>query len=101
MVQRSFMRSKARGLSTAVGDEGGFAPNLNGIEDALDAIGKAVEKAGYKLGEDGRRNHRRQRRRDQRRANQDGLAFAYRSYRQVQSTSANRRKTCQQRSVWR
>src|SRR6201987_538730 len=43
---------KARGLSTAVGDEGGFARNLNGIEDALDAIGKAVEKAGYKLGED-------------------------------------------------
>src|SRR5246500_5067129 len=43
---------KARGLSTAVGDEGGFAPNLNGIQDALDAIGKAVEKAGYKLGED-------------------------------------------------
>ncbi len=43
---------KARGLSTAVGDEGGFAPNLNGIEDALDTIGKAVEKAGYKLGED-------------------------------------------------
>jgi enolase len=43
---------KARGLSTAVGDEGGFAPNLTGIEDALDAIGKAVEKAGYKLGED-------------------------------------------------
>ena len=43
---------KARGLSTAAGDEGGFAPNLNGIEDALDAIGKAVEKAGYKLGED-------------------------------------------------
>ena len=43
---------KARGLSTAVGDEGGFAPNLKGIEDALDAIGKAVEKAGYKLGED-------------------------------------------------
>jgi enolase len=41
---------KARGLSTAVGDEGGFAPNLNGIEDALDAIGQAVEKAGYKLG---------------------------------------------------
>ena len=43
---------KARGLSTAVGDEGGFAPNLNGVEDALDTIGKAVEKAGYKLGED-------------------------------------------------
>jgi enolase len=36
---------KARELSTVVGDEGGFAPNLNGIEDALDAIGKAVEKA--------------------------------------------------------
>jgi enolase len=43
---------KARGLSTAVGDEGGFAPNLNGVEDALDTIGQAVEKAGYKLGED-------------------------------------------------
>jgi enolase len=43
---------KARGLSTAVGDEGGFAPNLNSVEDALDTIGKAVEKAGYKLGED-------------------------------------------------
>jgi enolase len=43
---------KARGLSTAVGDEGGFAPNLNSAEDALDTIGKAVEKAGYKLGED-------------------------------------------------
>src|ERR1700758_2668115 len=43
---------KARGLSTAVGDEGGFAPNLNGVEDALDTIGKAVEKAGFKLGED-------------------------------------------------
>jgi enolase len=43
---------KARGLSTAVGDEGGFAPNLNGVEDALDTIAKAVEKAGYKLGQD-------------------------------------------------
>jgi enolase len=43
---------KARGLSTAVGDEGGFAPNLNGVEDALDTMAKAVEKAGYKLGED-------------------------------------------------
>jgi enolase len=43
---------KARGLSTAVGDEGGFAPNLNGVEDALDTIAQAVEKAGYKLGED-------------------------------------------------
>jgi enolase len=43
---------KARGLSSAVGDEGGFAPNLNGVEDALDTMAKAVEKAGYKLGED-------------------------------------------------
>ncbi|MBV8214627.1 MAG: phosphopyruvate hydratase [Verrucomicrobia bacterium] len=43
---------KARGLSTAVGDEGGFAPLLNGVEDALDAMSKAVEQAGYKLGED-------------------------------------------------
>ncbi|ASV29354.1 phosphopyruvate hydratase [Maribacter cobaltidurans] len=42
-----------RGLSTAVGDEGGFAPNLaGGTEDALDTIAKAVEKAGYKLGDD-------------------------------------------------
>jgi enolase len=40
-----------RGLSTAVGDEGGFAPNLNSAEDALDCIGLAVEKAGYKFGE--------------------------------------------------
>ncbi|MFI8606515.1 phosphopyruvate hydratase [Cellulophaga baltica] len=42
-----------RGLSTAVGDEGGFAPNLaGGTEDALDTIAKAVDKAGYKLGDD-------------------------------------------------
>lgn len=41
-----------RGLSTAVGDEGGFAPTLDGTEDALDTIGKAVEKAGYKFGDD-------------------------------------------------
>lgn len=41
-----------RGLSTAVGDEGGFAPTLDGTEDALDTIGKAVSKAGYKLGDD-------------------------------------------------
>ena len=43
---------KERGLSTAVGDEGGFAPNLSGVEDTLATIAKAVEKAGYKLGED-------------------------------------------------
>ena len=42
-----------RNLSTAVGDEGGFAPNLpGGTEDALDTIKRAVEKAGYKFGED-------------------------------------------------
>ncbi|HEX8077192.1 MAG TPA: phosphopyruvate hydratase, partial [Chthoniobacterales bacterium] len=40
-----------RGLSTAIGDEGGFAPKLNSAEDALDCIGLAVEKAGYKFGE--------------------------------------------------
>ena len=37
---------KSRGLSTAVGDEGGFAPNLKGVEDTLDTISKAIEKAG-------------------------------------------------------
>ncbi|MBW8199936.1 MULTISPECIES: phosphopyruvate hydratase [Flavobacteriaceae] len=42
-----------RNLSTAVGDEGGFAPTLEGgTEDALDTIAKAVEKAGYKLGDE-------------------------------------------------
>ncbi|NNK40583.1 MAG: phosphopyruvate hydratase, partial [Winogradskyella sp.] len=41
-----------RGLSTAVGDEGGFAPTLDGTEDALDTIGKAVKNAGYSLGSD-------------------------------------------------
>jgi len=43
---------KDRGLSTAVGDEGGFAPNFDGIEDALKTIIKAINKAGYKAGED-------------------------------------------------
>ncbi|WP_104097125.1 phosphopyruvate hydratase [Stutzerimonas kunmingensis] len=43
---------QARGLSTSVGDEGGFAPNLASNEDALAAIAEAVEKAGYKLGTD-------------------------------------------------
>jgi enolase len=42
---------KARGLSIAIGDEGGFAPNLRSVEDALESIASAVEKAGYKLGE--------------------------------------------------
>jgi enolase len=41
-----------RGLSTAVGDEGGFAPTLNSADDALAVIAQAVDKAGYKLGED-------------------------------------------------
>jgi len=41
-----------RGLSTAVGDEGGFAPTLDGTEDALETIAKAVRKAGYKLGDE-------------------------------------------------
>ncbi|MFL0798766.1 MAG: phosphopyruvate hydratase [Cellvibrionaceae bacterium] len=43
---------KARGLNTAVGDEGGFAPNLPSNESALEVIAEAVEKAGYKLGDD-------------------------------------------------
>ncbi|PCE64501.1 phosphopyruvate hydratase [Sediminicola luteus] len=42
----------SRGLSTAVGDEGGFAPTLDGTEDALDTIAKAVGNAGYKFGEE-------------------------------------------------
>ena len=41
-----------RNLSTAVGDEGGFAPTLDGTEDALDTIALAVEKAGYKFGDE-------------------------------------------------
>ena len=42
----------SRGLNTAVGDEGGFAPNLPSNEAALEAIAEAVDKAGYKLGTD-------------------------------------------------
>ena len=41
-----------RGLSTAVGDEGGFAPKLEGAEDALKVIEEAVDKAGYKFGDE-------------------------------------------------
>jgi enolase len=41
-----------RGLSTAVGDEGGFAPDLESNEEALEVIISAVEKAGYKIGKD-------------------------------------------------
>jgi enolase len=43
---------KSKGLATAVGDEGGFAPNLPSTTDALDAIAAAVKAAGYKLGKD-------------------------------------------------
>lgn len=43
---------KKRGLSTAVGDEGGFAPALNGIEDALESICQAIKDAGYEPGKD-------------------------------------------------
>jgi enolase len=43
---------KQRGLSTAVGDEGGFAPTLSGTEDALETILKAISAAGYKPGTD-------------------------------------------------
>ncbi|HEX8294849.1 MAG TPA: phosphopyruvate hydratase [Chthoniobacteraceae bacterium] len=43
---------KGRGLSTAVGDEGGFAPNFTSADDALESIAAAVKKAGYKFGEE-------------------------------------------------
>ena len=43
---------KKRGLSTAVGDEGGFAPTLKGTNDALDSIMKAIKNAGYEPGKD-------------------------------------------------
>ena len=39
-------------LSTAVGDEGGFAPNISNLEEALSYISRAIEKSGYKLGEE-------------------------------------------------
>jgi enolase len=42
---------KARGLSTGVGDEGGFAPNLGSNEEALELLSEAVETAGYSLGD--------------------------------------------------
>ena len=43
---------KERGLSTAIGDEGGFAPKLESANDALETIAAAVKKAGYKFGKD-------------------------------------------------
>lgn len=42
---------KSKGLNTAVGDEGGFAPHLKSSDEALEVLGLAVEKAGYKLGD--------------------------------------------------
>ena len=48
---------KGKGYSTAVGDEGGFAPNLKSDEEALQVIVEAVEKAGYKPGDDFRIRH--------------------------------------------
>jgi len=43
---------KDRGLSTAVGDEGGFAPALDSTKDTLDVVCQAIEKAGYKVGDE-------------------------------------------------
>jgi enolase len=43
---------KAKGYSTGVGDEGGFAPNLKSNEEAIELILEAIEKAGYKAGRD-------------------------------------------------
>ena len=43
---------KGKGYNTAVGDEGGFAPNLKSNEEALEVIMEAIDKAGYKPGED-------------------------------------------------
>ena len=43
---------KSRNLSTAVGDEGGFAPTFDGTEDALDTLTQAISNAGYKAGDD-------------------------------------------------
>ncbi|MEW6171357.1 MAG: phosphopyruvate hydratase, partial [Candidatus Omnitrophota bacterium] len=43
---------KSKNLNTAVGDEGGFAPNLNSNQEALDLIIQAIEQAGYKPGQD-------------------------------------------------
>ena len=42
----------AAGLSTGIGDEGGFAPNIASTRDALDFVLKSIEKAGYKPGDD-------------------------------------------------
>ena len=52
MLNAIFSILKKRGLSTAVGDEGGFAPTFDGTEDALDTLLKAIEQAGYTPGDD-------------------------------------------------
>ena len=44
---------KAKGYNTGVGDEGGFAPDLQSNEEALEVIMQAIEKAGYTAGRDG------------------------------------------------
>ena len=49
-LEKQFLKEK--GLNTAVGDEGGFAPNLGSNEEALQTIIEAIEKAGYKPGEE-------------------------------------------------
>lgn len=46
------MLLKEKGLGTAVGDEGGFAPDLSDAKEALEILGSAVEKAGYQMGKD-------------------------------------------------
>ena len=43
---------KSRGLSTNVGDEGGFAPNLSSNEDGIKVVLEAIDKAGFRAGED-------------------------------------------------
>ena len=56
MGRRDLSRAKGvlleRGMSTAVGDEGGFAPDLGSNEEALEVILSAVDRAGYRVGED-------------------------------------------------
>ena len=49
---------KDKGYGTAVGDEGGFAPNLKSNEEALDVIMAAIDKAGYTAGEGHLHRHR-------------------------------------------
>ena len=69
-----------RGLSTAVGDEGGFAPTLKSADDALAVICQAIEKAGYKVGD---RDRHRARRRQLRVLRQGEEALRLQEVRQV------------------